>query len=363
MSEDLYKYLGVERGADSGEIRKQYLKLSRTSHPDKGGDAEEFKKISKAYEVLSDDRARNIYDQTGQIPGQDNGLPFGGMGMPPGMGGMPSGFPGFPFDIGSMFGMFGEGGPRNHKPQRQRGKAPPKKTTISLSLHDFYHGKTIAIHLQQQRFCHDCQGKGSKVVSACDVCNGSGVIQQLRQMGPMIIQNTAPCDPCQGSGKKKGPACENCNGSKFVKRDKTLHVYIKKGSKPGDTITLEGESSHVENWTEPGDVVVSLESAEEDTSWKRDNDNLLQLISLNLRESLCGKNLNLSGHPGFPDGLVVDLPAGLQNGNSFTIHGRGMTTQTEQNGNCVLHIRVDITDAEKAILLTKKEELQTLFAI
>ena len=361
MSEDLYTYLGVERGADSGEIRKQYLKLSRTSHPDKGGDPEEFKKISKAYEVLSDDRARNIYDQTGQIPGQDNGLPFGGMGMPAGMG--QGGFPGFPFDIGNMFGMFGEGGPRNARGrhERQRGKAPPKKTTISLSLYDFYHGKTIAIHLRQQRFCHDCQGKGSKTVSACDSCQGSGVVQQLRQMGPMIIQNTAPCDPCQGSGKKKGPPCDNCHGSKFVKRDKTLHVYIKKGSKPGDTITLEGESSHSENWTEPGDVVVTLESAEENTVWTRENDNLLRIVPITVCESLCGKTLNLDGHPGFPNGLTIELPGGLQNGNTFTLHNHGMPTQTERMGDCVLHIRVEPTNAEKEILLTKKEELRSLF--
>ena len=358
MSEDLYKTLGIERNAESGEIRKQYLKLSRSSHPDKGGDSEEFKKISRAYEVLSDERSRSIYDQTGQIPGQDNGSPFG---MPPGgMGGM-GGFNGFPFDIGSMFGMFGEGGPRGQRSSRQRGKAPPKKTTISLSLHDFYHGKTIAIHLQQQRFCHDCQGKGSKTVLACDSCHGSGVVQQLRQMGPMIIQNTAPCDPCQGSGKKQGAPCNNCHGTKFVKRDKTLHVHIKKGSKPGDTIVLEGESSHSEQWTEPGDVLVSLEAAEEETQWVRENDTMSHVVSLTLCESLCGKNITLKGHPGFPDGLVVDIPPGLQNGNSYIIHGHGMTTHTDRIGDCILPIRVEPTELEKKVLLEKKEELRSLF--
>ena len=90
----LYESLGIERNADSQEIRRAYLKLSKTLHPDKGGDPEKFKVIQEAYEVLSDENKRNIYDQTGRIQGEEiqenGGMPFG-----------------FPFDLGAMFGMGG----------------------------------------------------------------------------------------------------------------------------------------------------------------------------------------------------------------------------------------------------------------
>ena len=100
----LYDRLGVERGADTNDIRKAYMKMARTHHPDKGGNPEEFKEIQKAYEILSDDQKRGIYDQTGQemnnaVQDHSDGIPFGGGGMPFGM----FGGGGIPFDMGNLF--------------------------------------------------------------------------------------------------------------------------------------------------------------------------------------------------------------------------------------------------------------------
>ena len=92
----LYEDLGIQNGADGSEIRRAYLKLSKTEHPDKGGSEERFKKIQQAYEILSDDEKKSYYDQTGQMPGQEQAQQGGQFG-------------GIPFDIASMFGgMFGE---------------------------------------------------------------------------------------------------------------------------------------------------------------------------------------------------------------------------------------------------------------
>lgn len=73
---DYYKTLGVSRNATDDEIKKAYRKLARKYHPDAGGDEEKFKEINEAYEVLSDEKKRKMYDRFGTADA--NGIPFGG---------------------------------------------------------------------------------------------------------------------------------------------------------------------------------------------------------------------------------------------------------------------------------------------
>merc|ERR1719230_323474 len=61
-----YKLLDVEKNASDSDIKKAYRKLAIKHHPDKGGDPERFKEITRAYEVLSDREKRQKYDQGGE---------------------------------------------------------------------------------------------------------------------------------------------------------------------------------------------------------------------------------------------------------------------------------------------------------
>merc|ERR1719316_2616015 len=72
-----YKLLEVEKNASEAEIKKAYRKLAVKHHPDKGGDPEKFKEITRAYEVLSDSEKRAKYDKFGE-----EGLEDGGPGDP-----------------------------------------------------------------------------------------------------------------------------------------------------------------------------------------------------------------------------------------------------------------------------------------
>ncbi len=75
---DYYKALGVSRTATTDEIKKAFRKLARTHHPDAGGDEAKFKEINEAYEVLSDDKKRKLYDQYGTT--NENQIPHGWSG-------------------------------------------------------------------------------------------------------------------------------------------------------------------------------------------------------------------------------------------------------------------------------------------
>ena len=76
---DYYKTLGVPRTASADEIKKAFRKLARTHHPDAGGDEAKFKEINEAYEVLSDEKKRELYDQYGTA--NENQIPWGGGGQ------------------------------------------------------------------------------------------------------------------------------------------------------------------------------------------------------------------------------------------------------------------------------------------
>ena len=68
MSKDYYSILGVKRNATEEDIKKAYRKLALKYHPDKNKSPkaeERFKEIAEAYEVLSDKRKRDLYDQVG----------------------------------------------------------------------------------------------------------------------------------------------------------------------------------------------------------------------------------------------------------------------------------------------------------
>jgi DnaJ family protein A protein 2 len=186
MSQDLYKLLGIERSASSSDVKRAFHKLALQHHPDKGGNEETFKKMQQAYEVLSDDGKRRHYDATGQVPGEQMAEQGGGMPFP------------FPFDIGNLFGMFGQGG----RPPRHRGMKPPaKQEKLKLTLAQLYFGHSFQIHLDRFKACGSCQGSGAKRKESCGSCGGGGMVIQTVNLGGMVMQSQGPCRDCNGEGR------------------------------------------------------------------------------------------------------------------------------------------------------------------
>jgi len=112
-----------------------------------------------------------------------------------------------------------------------------------------------------------------------------------------------------------------------IPEEKSLDIKIEPGMMSGNTIVFSGLCSDNPAFTEAGDLTMILRDAEEDgdaKQWMRDGNRLKTSLTINLTESLLGTTRVLKGHPGFPNGVPIEIPAGVQNMWTGTIPTLGM---------------------------------------
>lgn len=280
-----YDILGVAPTASDAELKKAYRKLALKYHPDKNPDAgDKFKELSHAYEILSDEQKRSIYDQYGEEGLSAQGGPGGGHGMNAedifsqlfgGGGGMGGGF-------------FGGGGGRRGPQGPRRGKDMVHQ--LQVSLEDFYLGKTSKLALQKNVLCAKCEGKGGKegAVQMCRGCNGQGARIMMRQMGPVIQQFQQQCPDCQGQGEiiNEKDRCKQCLGKKIMSDRKILEIHIDRGMRGGQKITFSGEGDQSPGII-PGDIIILLDEKPH-PRFTRKGDDLYYEAKIDLLTALAG---------------------------------------------------------------------------
>jgi len=291
----LYDLLGVSRNASDQEIKKAYHKLAKTHHPDKNAEsAEQFKEISFAYQVLSDENKRRIYDNYGL-----EGLKEGGGG---GAGGgsmadilgqffgneSPFGGGGHPF--ANLFGHSMGGGANRNRRRKGDDMAHPLK----VSLEQLYKGDTQTVEISRKIICQPCNGVGGRegAKQQCTTCRGHGIQIVTRHIGPSMMQRMQHiCKDCSGQGEliNERDRCKTCQGKKTIDQKKKLEVVISPGSRNEQQIRFPGESDQAPNM-DPGDVIVVLQQ-EPHHLFQRNGDNLVMKHKINLVESLCGFQL------------------------------------------------------------------------
>lgn len=263
-----YESLELDRNATAAEVKKSYRKLAIKHHPDKGGDPEKFKEISRAYEVLSDPEKRKIYDDLGE-----EGLEGGGAG-------------GDPTDIFDLF----FGGGRRASRQASKKKGEDIVSSMKVTLEQMYNGATKRMAINKDVLCKSCNGVGgpADALTACHDCDGHGVKVVTRQIGPMIQQTQSVCSACKGAGKNMDPSkrCSPCSGKGVVKERKILEIFVEKGAKNHQKVIFRGDADERPNEI-PGDVVFILEQQEHAVFKRRGND-LFMTKKISLLESLCG---------------------------------------------------------------------------
>ena len=264
--------MGLEQDATEQDIKASYKKLAMKLHPDRGGNEDEFKKVGRAYDVLSNSEKREIYDKLGE-EGLEN--------IDQNMGG---------FDPHELFAQFFQ--------QQQTGKLNIVEA-LKVSLKDLYIGCKRDVSIKRTCPCTDCNGIGFKSESddldriddnkyICEKCKGKGMNIILRQMGPMIQQLQCTCDKCQGKGHiiPNDLICTKCEGDGLITEEKTYEITIKSSMMTNTQIRVKN-GGHLDKSGNTGDAIFVVQE-ESHPYFKRIGDNLLYRKKITLADALCG---------------------------------------------------------------------------
>lgn len=326
---DYYEALGITKSASADEIKKAYRKKAIQYHPDKNpGDPEaekKFKEISEAYEVLSDDKKRQMYDRYGADAMRGAGMPGGGHGfasMDEALRTFMGAFGGAGSDsifdtlFGGGGGGGGFGGPRGgHHAQRQ---GASKRVNITLSFEEAAKGVDKELAINNMVACKVCNGKGSaspQGVKKCNKCNGAG--QVFEQRGFFSMSMT--CPQCHGEGQMITDPCKNCHGQGLVKEKQHVKIHIPAGVDNGMRLKMSGYGD--EGVGGPaGDLYVFITVEPHEIFEREGNDILLDLpISFTEAALGCKKEVpSILSHT-----CRITIPEGTQNGKVFRVKGEG----------------------------------------
>jgi molecular chaperone DnaJ len=309
---DYYKVLDVPRNASEADIKKAYRRLAMKFHPDRNpGDKEaeeSFKEAKEAYEVLTDEQKRAIYDQHGH-DGIDAARQGGGAG---GFGGA---------DFGDIFGeVFGDifgGGRRGGRSQVFRGA--DLRYELELELPQAVFGYTTEIEIPRLMECETCHGSGAAkghTPTICDQCQGSG---QMR-ISQGFFQLQQPCNRCRGTGRIIRNPCDTCLGQGRVRRTRKLSVKVPAGVSTGDRIRLGGEGEAGRNGGPPGDLYIEM-NVKPHPIFEREGDDLSCEVPVSFATAVLGGSVKV---PTLEGDVSLKIPAETQSGRVFRLRDKGV---------------------------------------
>ena len=337
---DFYEVLEVTRTANGEEIKKSYRRLAIKYHPDKNAgnkDAEErFKELGEAYEVLSDEQKRALYDQHGHAAFDRRA----GAGA--------GGFRGDPNDIfrqafgnadlGNIFEqMFGGGGGEPEDPSGPA-RGSDLRYNLEITLEEAVHGVDREITITKPGVCTHCHGtgaeKGSKRIR-CIQCAGRGRVVMSR--GIFSIQQT--CPRCEGAGEIVENPCRTCKGDGRTNQPSTISLRIPPGVDHGTRLRSTGNGEAGQRGGPAGDLYVVLHVAEHPV-FKRDGDDLLCEIPIAFTQAALGAEAEV---PTLGGKASIRIPAGTQHGTLFRLKGRGVkNVQGFGTGDLLVRVAIEI---------------------
>ncbi len=317
---DYYRVLGVEKNASMEDIKKAFRKLAHQFHPDKPtGNAEKFKEVNEAYQVLGDSEKRRTYDQFGAAAFD------GSAGGNQGFSGFSGGFSGFQSagfeDLGDLFGnMFGFGGARGGRRRERRGS--DIQVDVEISFREAVFGMDREIRITKSSVCERCGGNGGEpgtTRKTCAACNGRGVRTVTQRTVLGTIQTNVTCSDCGGEGEIPSVLCTNCRGIGVLSQKRTLSVSIPAGVEDDAVLRLRGEGEAVKGGV-AGDLYVRIHVGA-DQRFQRDGNMIYSMLRVGFTQAALGDRVKIDTIDG---PVELSIPAGTQTGAKLRLRSKGV---------------------------------------
>lgn len=357
---DYYEVLGLQKGATEDQIKKSYRKIAMANHPDthpNDKEAEErFKEASEAYEVLSDEKKRSMYDQYG----------FAGVdGM---SGGAAGGYQNVYRDFSDIFGgtsfedifgsFFGGGmGGRSRRGYSDVQQGQSLRLELTIDFKEALFGCKKEVSFSHEVTCSSCGGSGGSGKKTCPTCGGHGQVMS----GNGFFQVATTCRTCKGKGFVVDNPCGECHGTGTERKSEKLMVTIPAGTDNGTRLTLRGKGDAGENGGPAGDLILYI-SVRPDKYFVRDGNDIYLQVPISITQAALGASIQVPTVDG--SDVIVDIPDGTQNGKILRLKKKGAPRFQRENerGDMYLKIVVEVpkrlTMKEKKILKELHEEMK-----
>lgn len=338
---DYYEILEVSRDADHDTIKKSFRKLALKYHPDRNPnnkEAEEnFKKINEAYEVLSDNEKRSIYDRYGK-----EGLQSQGFSRSSG---------GFGDIFGSIFEDFFGGG--QTEVQEHYAFEPDYMLQLKLSFKEAVFGCKKTIKTTYKSYCKPCNGTGAKdgKMQDCKRCNGRGRIV----MQQSFISMQTPCPSCNGIGKIVAEKCSKCNGNAYEKVQENIEFNVKAGIDNGNQIVYRGKGNEFKRG-ERGDLYIKVIVAEDEHFVRHGND-LYMEVPVFFTTIVLGGKIEI---PTLSGKAELNIPPNTEHGHQFIFYNEGVPDiNSGRKGRLIAQIKItypqNLTEEQHNLIMKLQE--------
>jgi molecular chaperone DnaJ len=335
---DYYEILGVERDVAPEQLKKAYRRLAHKYHPDRNQgdpDAElRFKESAEAYEVLSDPRKRERYDQFGHAGVAGSGVhDYAHM------------------NVGDIFSMFGDIFGMDLGGGRRGSRGANLETQIELTLAEVLSGTERTITFRRRDLCAACEGTGAAPGTrrkTCGTCGGYGQVEQSGGLASFFGRVITSCPSCGGAGSTVTTPCGKCRGSGRAAGDRTVTVKVPPGVQDGQAVRVRGEGEPSEDGRGRGDLHCFVRIAPH-PFLERHNNDLVCRMPITFTQAALGAKVEV---PTITGRAEVTIPAGTQNGQLFRLAEMGLPDmRTRRRGDEIVQVMIEIPKR-----LNKKQE-------
>jgi molecular chaperone DnaJ len=335
---ELYAVLGLAPGASSAEIKRAYRRLSRRYHPgiNPGDRAAEalFRRITEAYETLTDPARRQQYDAGGKAPAHSSTT-------------QTFEFAGFDFSVaaqGPQAATFTELFAEVLHPvgPADTGRPEPGSdlhAALTVTFMESMNGSERQVVVTRQDVCQACRGTGSVATpeGRCPQCHATGNVRWAR--GHMVFAKS--CGACGGTGRQRHQRCGLCGAHGRVVRTEGLSVRVLPGTVDGTRLRIAEKGHAGRHGGRTGDLYVVVHVAPHPL-FRREGDDLHMEVPVAVHEAVLGARIEV---PSLDGPFRLTLPPGTQAGRMFRVPGRGAPTHAGGRGDLIVHARLVLPPA------------------